>query len=80
MFGSIQGGDDKGNGNRNNNSKAVVDVDSIPPSKNIKVSEGIANVPPIVEELGDQNKETTQSNSNNADINPNEVVRSNVEE
>ena len=44
------------------------------------VSDGIANIPPIVEEVGDQNKETTQSNCNTADINPNEVICSNVEE
>ena len=54
--------------------------DSMPASKRMEVSDGIANVPPIVEDEGDQNKETTQSNSNNADINPNEVIRSNVEE
>ena len=46
----------------------------------MEVSDGIANVPPIVEDVGDQNKETTQSNSNIADINPNEVIPSNVEE
>ena len=46
----------------------------------MEVSDGIANVPPIVEDVGDQNKEATQSDSNNADINPNEVIRSNVEE
>ena len=42
----------------------------------MEVSDGIANVPPIVEDVSNQNKETTQSNSNNADINPNEVIRS----
>ena len=46
----------------------------------MEVSDGIANVPPIVEDVGDQNKEATQSDSNNADINLNEVIRSNVEE
>ena len=41
----------------------------------------IANVPPIVEDVSNlNNKETTQSNSNVADINPNEVIPSNVEE
>ena len=45
--------------NNNSNSKEVVDVDSMPASKNIEVSDGIASVPPIVEEVGDQHKETT---------------------
>ena len=54
--------------------------DSMPAPKRMEVSDGIANVPPIVEDVGNQNKETTQSNSNNADINLNEVIRSNVEE
>ena len=46
----------------------------------MEVSDGNLNVPPIVDVVGDQNKETTQSNSNTADINPNEVIPSNVEE
>ena len=50
----------------------------MPASKRMEVSVRIANVPPIVEDVGDQNKETTQSNSNNADINPNEIIRFNV--
>ncbi len=54
----------------------IVDV---PASKNIEVSEGIANVPPIVE-AGEQNKETQQSKSNNADKNSNSGIPSNVEE
>ena len=52
----------------------------MPASKRMEVSDVIANVPPIVEDVGNQNKETTQSNSNTADINPNEVIPSNVEE
>ncbi len=54
--------------------------ESIPASERMEVSDGIANVPPIVEEVGDQNKETTQSNSNNTDTNPNEDTTSNIEE
>ena len=46
----------------------------------MEISDGIANGPPIVEDVGDQNKETTQSNSNTADINLNDVIPSNVEE
>ena len=46
----------------------------------MEVSDGIANVPPIVKDVSDQNNKTTQSNSNNANINPNEVILSNVEE
>ncbi len=46
----------------------------------MEVSDRNLNVPPIVEDVGNQNKETTQSNSNTADINPNEVIPSNVEE
>ena len=44
-----------------------------PGSKRMEVSDGIANVPPIVEDVSNLNNETTQSNSNDADINPNEV-------
>ena len=46
----------------------------------MEVSDGIANVPPIVEDVSNLNIKTTQSNSNVADINPNEVIPSNVEE
>ena len=35
----------------------------------MEVSDVIANVPPVVEVVGDQNKETTQSNFSNADTN-----------
>ena len=35
----------------------------------------IANIPPIVEVVGDQNKETTQSNSDTADTNSNESAK-----
>ena len=52
----------------------------MPASKRMEVSDGIANVPPIDEEVGDQNKEFTQSNSITADINPKKVICSNVEE
>ena len=52
----------------------------MPASKNIEVSDGIENVPPIIEVVGDQIKETTQSNSNTADINPNEDTTFNIEE
>ena len=52
----------------------------MPASKSMEVSDGIANVLPIVEEAGDQNKETTHSISKNADTNPNEDTTSNVEE
>ena len=51
-----------------------------PGSKRMEVSDEIANVPPIVEDVSNLNNETTQSNSNVADINPNEVIPSNVEE
>ena len=51
-----------------------------PGSQRMEVSDGIANVPPIVEDVSNLNNETTQSNSNIADINPNEVIPSNVEE
>ena len=44
----------------------------MPASESMEVSDVIANVPPIVEVVGDQNKETTQSNSNTADTNSNE--------
>ena len=41
-------GHDSNNNNNNNNSKAVEDVDSMPASKRMEVSDGIASVPPIV--------------------------------
>ena len=41
----------------------------------MEVSDGIANIPLIVEVVGDQNKETTQSNSNTADTNSNEAEK-----
>ncbi len=41
----------------------------------MEVSDGIANAPPIVEVVGDQNKETTQSNFNNADTNSYEAEK-----
>ena len=53
----------------------VADVEPLPASKSMEVSDGIANVPPIVEEVGDQNKETAQSNSNNADTNSYEAEK-----
>ena len=50
----------------------VADVEPMPASKSMEVSDVTANVPPIVEVVGDQNKETTQSNSDTADTNSNE--------
>ena len=44
----------------------VVDVEPIPASKNIKVSEGILYAPPIVE-VGEQNKDAQLSNYNNTE-------------
>ncbi len=52
----------------------------MPASKRMEISDRIASAPPNVEEEGDQNKETTQFNSNNADINPNEDITSNIEQ
>ena len=51
---------------------SVVDVEKLPASESVEVSDGIANVPPIVEVVGDQNKESTQSNLDNADTSSNE--------
>ena len=53
----------------------VVDVEPMPASESMEVSDVIANVPPIVEVVGDQNKETTQSNSSNADTNSYEAKK-----
>ncbi len=50
----------------------VVDVERLPASESMEVSDVIANIPPIVEVVGDQNKETTQSNLDTADTNSNE--------
>ncbi len=44
----------------------------------MEVSDGISNIPPVVELVGDQNKETTQSNSNNADTNSYEAEKVSV--
>ena len=46
-----------------------MDVEPLPASESMEVSDGIANVPPIVEVVGDQNKDTIQSNSSNTDTN-----------
>ena len=51
------------------NSHPVVDVEPLPALESMEVSDVIANVPPIVEVVGDQNKETTQSNFSSADTN-----------
>ena len=53
----------------------VADVEPLPASKSMEVSDGIANIPPLVEVEGDQNKEITQSNSNNADTNSYEAEK-----
>ena len=51
---------------KHHNHKKKVDVELLPASESMEVSDVIANVPPIVEVAGDQNKETIQSNSSNA--------------
>ena len=52
----------------------VADVAPLPASERMEVSDVIANVPPIVEIEGDQNKETTQY-SITADTNSNEAEK-----
>ena len=53
----------------------VADVEPLPASVRMEVSDVIANIPPIVEGVGNQNKKTTQSNSDTADTNSNESAK-----
>ena len=53
----------------------VADVEPLPASVRMEVSDVIANIPPIVEVRDDPNKVTTQSNSDTADTNSNESAK-----
>ena len=60
---------------RNQTLHPVADVEPLPASVRMEISDVIANVSPIVEVVGDQNKDTTQSNSDTADTNSNESAK-----
>ena len=52
----------------------IADVEPLPASVRMEVSDVIASVPPIVEVGGDQNKDTTQSNLDTAHT-PSQIIQ-----